>query len=84
MVWLWSLRRIYKAELASMQDLIGYPGLIAPCSEACKAVAMSKLWTVLRRAGKALEAGKRMRPETCAKPSTGGTSFFSDNFPRYG
>ena len=76
-----ALRRIYKTELASMQDPIGLTGLIAPCSEVRKSVVLSKLWTALRRAEKALETEEagNMR-----KAFHWWNLVFSDTFPRYG
>ncbi len=76
-----ALRRIHKTELTSMQDPIGYTGLIAPCSDARKAAVMSKLWTALRRAEKALQAEEAGH---IRKAFHWWNLVFDDRFPRYG
>ena len=76
-----AFRRIYRADLAAMQDPLGLTGLIHPCTEARKSEILPKLGRALGRAEKAIaaEANGDMR-----------TAFgwwnrvFDGNFPRYG
>lgn len=76
-----AFRRIYRTELAAMQDPIGLTGLIQPCSDARKSEVLSKISRALGRAENALAAESQGEMR---KAFYWWNYVFEDRFPRYG